>query len=75
MKRVACAMDKFIKRKKMSNDINDSDDDSECEAQHVLSQKKKGQKLRKYDYEYIKLGFIECPSNVTKPQCLVCYKT
>jgi len=41
------------------------------EAQHVWSQKTKRQKVQTYDEDYIKLGFIECPSDVTKPQCLV----
>ena len=49
--------------------------DSKCEAQHVFSQKVKRQKVRTYDKEYLKLGFIDCPSDITKPQCIVCYKT
>ena len=42
----------------MSNDVKDSDYDVGCEAQHALSQKKEGQKLQKYDGEYIKLCFV-----------------
>ena len=61
-------MDKFLVRKKNAKD-------SECEAQHVVSQNTKRQKVRTYDEEYIKLGFIECPSDFNKPQCVVCYKT
>ena len=36
--------------------------------------KRKQKKLRTYNEEYIKLGFIECPSDATKPQCLACNK-
>ena len=61
-------MDKFLVRKKRAKD-------SECEAQHVVSQHTKKQKVRTYHEEYIKLGFIECPSDFNKPQCVVCYKT
>ena len=50
-------MDKFLVRKKKAKD-------SECEAQHVFSQKVKRQKVRTYDEEYIKLGFIDCPSDI-----------
>ena len=60
-------MDKFLVRKKKAKDL-------ECEAQHVFSKKVKRQKVRTYDEEYIKLGFIDCPSDITKPQCIVCYK-
>ena len=61
-------MDKFLVRKKNAKD-------SECEAQHVVSQNTKRQKVRTYDEEYIKLGFIECPSDFNKPPRVVCYKT
>ena len=61
-------MDKFLVRKKKAKD-------SECETQHVFSQKVKTQKVRTYGEEYIKLGFIDCPSDITKLQCIVCYKT
>ena len=60
-------MDKFLVQQKAK--------DSECEAQHILSQKTKRQKARTYDEGYVKLGFIACPSDVTKPQCVLCCKT
>ena len=34
---------------------------------------KKKQRVRTYD-EYIKLGFTQCPSDVTKPRCLLGFK-
>ena len=61
-------MDNFLVRRKKAKD-------SECEAQHVFSQKVKRQKVRTYDEEYIKLGFVDCRSDITKSQCIVCYKT
>ena len=39
-----------------------------------LKKRKKKKKQRTYNEEYIKLGFIECPSDETKPQCLACNK-
>ena len=61
-------MDQFLVRKKKAKD-------SECEVQYVFSQKVKNQKVRTYDEEYIKLGFVDCLSDITKPQCIVCNKT
>ena len=58
----------FLKRKEKANDF-------EREARHVISQKTKRQKLFTYNKEYIKLGFIEYPSDVMKPQYLACYTT
>jgi len=58
-------MDRILEQKKKPND-------PECEDQYVLSQKTKRRKIRTYSEE---LGFAECPSDVTKPQCIVCYKT
>ena len=62
-------MDKFFTQKKNSNDLD-------LETQDAASyQTKKKPRVRAYDEEYIKLGFIACLSDVTKPQCLVCHKT
>ena len=61
-------MDKFLVRKKKAKNL-------ESEAQHVFSQKVKRQKVQTYDEEYIKLGFVGGPSDITKPHCIVCYKT
>ena len=61
-------MDKFLVRNKKAKDL-------ECETQHVFSQKVKRQTVQTYDEEYIKLGFVGGPSDITKPQCIVCYKT
>ena len=47
---------------------------SESATQHALSQKAKKEKLQTYNNEYIKLGFVECSTDVNQPQCLVCYK-
>ena len=30
--------------------------------------------MRTYEEEYFILGFIQCPSDATKPQCLLCFK-
>ena len=35
---------------------------------------KKNQREQTYDEECVKLGFIQYPSVVTKPQCLLCLK-
>ena len=60
-------MDKFLVQKQKAKVV-------ECKAQHVFSQKVKRQKVQTYNEECIKLGFIDCPSDITKPQCIVCYK-
>ena len=59
-------MEKFLKQKQNPNN-------SEGEKHHALPPKKK-QKGRTYDEEYVKLGFHQCPSDVPKPQCLLCFK-
>ena len=57
-------MDRFLEQKKKADDL-------ESEAQHVLSQNTKKQKLQTSDDEYIKLsGFIECLSDVVKQDSL-----
>ena len=58
--------EKFLRQKK-------SPDNSEGEQHHALSPKKK-QRVRTYDKEYVKLGFIQCHSDATKPQWLLCFK-
>ena len=40
---------------------------------HGLLPKKK-QRVQTYNEEYVKPEFIQCSSNVTKPQCLLCFK-
>ena len=60
-------MDKFLVRKKNAKN-------SECEAQHVVSQNTKRQKVQTYDEEFIKLGFIECPSDFNAEDILSCYE-
>uniref|UniRef100_A0A0L8FVS6 DUF4371 domain-containing protein n=1 Tax=Octopus bimaculoides TaxID=37653 RepID=A0A0L8FVS6_OCTBM len=62
----ALPMDKFLKRK--AHDEINSESDTETEE---IVQKNK---LRKYDVEYIRFGFIESVSNANRPQCLLCHK-
>eukprot|EP00106_Octopus_bimaculoides_P022067 XP_014789509.1 PREDICTED: protein FAM200B-like [Octopus bimaculoides] len=59
-------MDKFLKWK--AHDEINSESDTETEE---IVQKNK---LRKYDVEYIRFGFIESVSNANRPQCLLCHK-
>ena len=59
-------MEKFLKRKQSPNNL-------EGEKHPALPPKKK-QRERTYDEEYVKLGFIQCSLDVTKPQCLLCFK-
>ena len=59
-------MEKFLKRKQSPNN-------SEGEKHYALPAKKK-QRVGTCDEEYVKLEFIRCPSHVSKPQCLFCFK-
>lgn len=73
-------MDKFLKHKKTELQLHETDDssgDSESEARpSYLSthNRKQAPKLRKYEEDYVKFGFVECASNSDRPQCLVCHK-
>ena len=62
----ALPMDKFLKRKP-HDDINS---ESVTETEKIVQKNK----VRKYDVEYIRLGFIENVSNAKRPQCLLCHK-
>lgn len=59
-------MDKFLKRKP-----HDEINSESVTATEEIVQK---DKLRKYDVEYIRSGFIESVSNANRPQCLLCHK-
>ena len=62
----ALPMDKFLKRKP-HDEINS---ESVTETEKIVQKNK----LRKYDVEYIRLGFIENVSNANRPKCLLCHK-
>ena len=61
-------MDKFLEQKKKENE-------SKSETQYFLSQNTKKQIIQTYNEEYLKLGFIECLSDISKLKGLVNYKT
>ena len=61
-------MDKFLKRK--PHDEINSEAVTVTETEEIVQKNK----LRKYDVEYIRFGFIESVSSANRPQCLLCHK-
>ncbi|XP_014768815.1 protein FAM200B [Octopus bimaculoides] len=57
----------FCLKRNAHDEINS---ESDTETEEIVQKNK----LRKYDVEYIRFGFIESVSNANRPQCLLCHK-
>jgi hypothetical protein len=70
-------MDKFLKRKQTDlHETDESSSASESETNEIskADRTKHTHKLRKYDEDYVKYGFVESAASSDRPQCLICNK-
>ena len=68
-------MDKYLKRKQ-ADETDENASESECDnnCQTSAADIQDSKKVRRYEDEYVKYGFIESSTNSGRPQCLICHK-
>ncbi|XP_028659076.1 protein FAM200B-like [Erpetoichthys calabaricus] len=66
-------MDKYLKRKRISEEEHGGNGNSGDELRHDAERESAPKsKLRKYDPEYLQFGFIPYKDNSDQPQCVIC---